>query len=187
MSKGLKHTKHELFCVEYLKDLNAAQAAIRSGYSSSCAKQTGFRILNLPEVRERIEELKLQRIHEAGIDADYVLNRLLAIDRLNVEELLDDNGDLKPVKDWSDDWKTSIQALDIQVTNTGGVRTVTKKVRIPGKLKNLEMLGKHIDVSAFKEKQSETEARGDLTVVVQVSDEQAGTNIITLHDKLNKE
>ena len=34
--------KQEMFCHEYLFDLNAAQAAIRAGYSKKCAKEIGF-------------------------------------------------------------------------------------------------------------------------------------------------
>jgi phage terminase small subunit len=37
--------KQEAFVVEYLRDLNATQAAIRAGYSRRTAKQQGARLL----------------------------------------------------------------------------------------------------------------------------------------------
>lgn len=184
---GLANPKHELFCIEYLKDLNATQAAVRTGYSVKSARFTGCRILACPDVRQRIEKLKADRMSEAKVDANYVLNRLLAIDRLSVEDLLDDNGDLKEVKDWSEDWKMSIQALDIQVSSSGGAKTTTKKVRIPDKLRNLEMLGKHIGVSAFKERETELIDNDGATVVVHVDSLEAKENVEKLESKLVEE
>ena len=38
-ANSLKDDRHELFCQEYLKDLNITQAGIRAGYSDKSAKQ----------------------------------------------------------------------------------------------------------------------------------------------------
>ncbi|ENG5503925.1 terminase small subunit, partial [Yersinia enterocolitica] len=38
--------KQELFCREYLKDLNATQAAIRAGYSEKTAQVQSSRLLS---------------------------------------------------------------------------------------------------------------------------------------------
>jgi phage terminase small subunit len=35
-ANSLKDDRHELFCQEYLKDLNITQAGIRAGYSIVC-------------------------------------------------------------------------------------------------------------------------------------------------------
>ena len=34
--------KQRLFCIEYLKDFNATQAAIRAGYSEKAAAETAY-------------------------------------------------------------------------------------------------------------------------------------------------
>jgi len=47
--------KQERFVLEYLVDLNATQAAIRSGYSAKTASQQGERLLRNVEVAEAIE------------------------------------------------------------------------------------------------------------------------------------
>lgn len=181
----LQNPKHELFCLEYLKDFNATQAAVRAGYSTISARSTASKLLKTEVVKTRIAELQKERLQAARIDASYVLNRLLIIDRLNVKDLLDDDGDLKDVKDWSEDWQTSIQALDIQVSTAGGVRTLTKKVKLPDRLRNLEMLGKHIDISAFKDKDDGVPTAGQQpAIVVEVTTQQAKENVNELEKRL---
>lgn len=64
------------FCREYLVDLNAAAAAVRAGYSSKGARQTGHALLQQPAVRERVRELQARRARRLDIDADYVLATL---------------------------------------------------------------------------------------------------------------
>lgn len=186
-SGRLKNDKHELFCLEYLKDLNASQAAVRAGYGTKYAKQTAYKLLKRDDIRQRITQLKEERIRAARIDANYVLKRLLTIDQLNVRDLLDENGDLKDVQEWTEDWQTSIQALDIQVSTTGGVRTLTKKVKLPDRLRNLEMLGKHIDVSAFKEKENGSASSDPTAIVVEVVSQEAKEGIERLKQKLAEE
>ena len=65
--------KQELFCIEYLIDLNATQAAIRAGYSKHTAKDIGCENLAKPNISERIAELFTERTNKTKIDAEYVL------------------------------------------------------------------------------------------------------------------
>jgi phage terminase small subunit len=46
--------KQKRFCVEYLKDLNATQAAIRAGYSVKTASEIGYEYLRKPQIQEYI-------------------------------------------------------------------------------------------------------------------------------------
>lgn len=48
--------KQQLFCDEYLIDLNATQAAIRAGYSEKTARQTGVENLTKPVIRAYLDE-----------------------------------------------------------------------------------------------------------------------------------
>ncbi|MDY5715630.1 MAG: terminase small subunit [Veillonella caviae] len=50
--------KQEKFCVEYLVDLNGAQAAIRAGYAPTRADATAYNLLRNIEVKKRINELR---------------------------------------------------------------------------------------------------------------------------------
>ena len=50
--------KQEKFCLEYVKDLNGTQAAIRAGYSEKTARSTAAEYLAKPNIKERVQELK---------------------------------------------------------------------------------------------------------------------------------
>lgn len=66
--------KQELFCKEYLIDLNATQAAIRAGYSKNTACAIGTENLRKPNIALFIQEAMAERSESTGITADYVLN-----------------------------------------------------------------------------------------------------------------
>lgn len=68
--------KQRRWCEEYLKDGNAAQAAIRAGYSAKSAKQIGTENLAKPSLTAYREELMHQARKDtksAIADADEVL------------------------------------------------------------------------------------------------------------------
>jgi phage terminase small subunit len=65
--------KQNAFVAEYLKDLNATQAAIRAGYSEATAYSQGQRLLNHVEVSAVLGKAKAKRAEECGIDAAWVL------------------------------------------------------------------------------------------------------------------
>ena len=48
--------KQKLFATEYIKDMNATQAAIRAGYSENTAYSQGQRLLKNVEIKKMIEE-----------------------------------------------------------------------------------------------------------------------------------
>lgn len=155
--------KQELFAREYLKDLNATQAAIRAGYSEKTARSQANRLLTNVDIENRIAELKSVRNEEVGIDAAYVLKRLVEIDQMDVLDILLANGELKPIKDWPKTWRTTLSGMDV-TEMAGDAAGLLKKIKWPDKVKNLELLGKHVDVQAFKEN-IKTEQSGTLEVV----------------------
>lgn len=71
--------KQEMFCHEYLFDLNAAQAAIRAGYSKKCAKEIGFQNLTKLHISQFITKEKAKRIAEAKVDANWVLEKAVSL------------------------------------------------------------------------------------------------------------
>jgi phage terminase small subunit len=145
--------KQEMFCREYLIDLNATQAAIRAGYSEKTARASGSENLSKPDIQERISELKQERNERNQVSADYVLNRLVEIDQMDILDILTDTGDLKPVAQWPTVWRTTLSGLDVMaMAGDGETAALLKKIKWPDKVKNLELLGKHVSVQAFKEK-----------------------------------
>lgn len=47
--------RRQRFIQEYLTDGNGAQAAIRAGYSSKCAREAAYQLLTSSDIREAVE------------------------------------------------------------------------------------------------------------------------------------
>ena len=62
------NNKQERFAQSYVLHRNATEAARAAGYSKSSAKNQGYRLLQIPEIRERVEDLE----KELETDVDVV-------------------------------------------------------------------------------------------------------------------
>ncbi len=71
--------KQQRFCDEYLIDLNATQAAIRSGYSEKTAYSQGQRLLKHVEVKAYIDARMAEKEKELIADQDEVLKYLTSV------------------------------------------------------------------------------------------------------------
>ena len=71
--------KHDQFCQEFVKDLNATQAAIRAGYSSRTARQQGSRLLTNANIQSRIAQLQAGTGKRNRIDTDNIIAKLEAV------------------------------------------------------------------------------------------------------------
>jgi len=71
--------KQELFCLEYLKDLNATQAAIRAGYSKNTANRIGSDNLSKVDVAEKIQILNSKRFNAAELQGLQVIQELALV------------------------------------------------------------------------------------------------------------
>lgn len=148
--------KQQRFIVEYLIDLNATQAAIRAGYAVKGAKDQAYQLMQRPEVVAAIKEAMDARNQRTKVDADYVLNRLTEIDQMDLLDILDDDMSIKPLSKWPKVWRQSLSGFDIaeMFEGVGKERDLVglmKKIKWPDKVKNLELLGKHVNVNAFRE------------------------------------
>ena len=150
--------KQDVFCREYIIDLNASQAAIRAGYSKKTAPQQAARLLKNVNVAARINELKAERAERLKVDADWMLNRLVHEAEADLADLYFETGSMKPVHQWPLIWRQGLVAgLDVQQEHAycDGEKIpdgVTIKARVSDRVKRLELIGKHIGVQAFNEK-----------------------------------
>lgn len=169
--------KQEMFCREYLIDLNATQAAIWAGYSAKTANCTAFENLLKLDIQFRIAELKAQRNDFVGINAEYVLNCFIEIDQMDVLDIFLQNGDLKLIKDWLKVWRTTLLGMDVMEMVFADSAALLKKIKWLDKVKNFELLGRYVFVQAFKDnvKNEVTGADGGLvrTEITNLTPEQA--------------
>lgn len=153
-AEPLKNLRHEEFCHEFLKTLSAQEAGKATGYKN---RQNAWDVLQREDVQERITYLNTQRLNRIDVDADYVLKRLVEIDKMDVLDIMDDNYCLKPIGDWPKIWRQYVSNIENteEFEGHGEDKSQTgwlKKIKWPDKVKNLELLGKHVAVGAFKEK-----------------------------------
>lgn len=148
--------KEEGFCQSLLV-LGEKSSAYRENYNCSSMKtatinRKAVELADKPHVAARIEELKVERCERTGIDADYVLKRLVEIDEMDVLDILDDTGAVKAISEWPKCWRTLVSGLDVSEMFSEDNVIVLKKIKWPDKVKNLELIGKHVTVQAFKDK-----------------------------------
>ena len=153
-SEPLEDDRRERLAQEYLKCLNIAKAGELAGYAD---KSTSWRAFERDEVQERVAYLSAQRLERTQVDADYVLRRLVEIDQMDVLDIMDDSYNFKPIGEWPLIWRQYVSNIENieQFEGFGEDREQSgwlKKIKWPDKVKNLELIGKHVAVGAFKDK-----------------------------------
>lgn len=156
----------EAYAQEYTKcPENQTQAAINAGFSPNTAAVKASIMMRDERIQKRIAELMEERNKRLRVSADYVLLRLVEIDQMDVIDILNDDGTLKPIREWPKIWRTTLSGFDLSSTimnmNEDSIETILKKIKWPDKVKNLELIGKHVDVNAFKER---LEVSGTVTI-----------------------
>lgn len=147
----------EAYAQEYTKcPENQTQAAINAGFSPNTAAVKSSVMMRDERIQKRIAELMEERNKRLRVSADYVLLRLVEIDQMDVIDILNDDGTLKPIREWPKIWRTTLSGFDLSSTimnmNEDSIETILKKIKWPDKVKNLELIGKHVDVNAFRER-----------------------------------
>ncbi|MCF3934334.1 terminase small subunit [Acuticoccus sp. M5D2P5] len=161
--------KQARFVEEYLIDLNATQAAIRAGYSPKTATAAGSKNLALPKIAAAIMEAKEARSERTKVDADWLLKRLAEEAEADLADLYAEDGALRPVRDWPKVWRKGLVAgIDVEeIREEGVVIGLVRKVKLSDRVKRLELIGKHVDVQAFRE---QVEHRGGIALTVSQDD-----------------
>lgn len=154
--------KQARFVEEYLIDLNAAAAARRAGYSVKTADAIGRENLGKPTVAAAIAAAQQKRSDRTRIDADWVLRQLAEEKAADLSDLFDDDGNLLPVKQWPAVWRrgpvVGVEAFE-EYAGTGKDRIaigMVRKVKLTDRTRHLELIGKHVDVGAFRERVEHT-------------------------------
>lgn len=157
----------EAYAQEYIKcPENQAQAAINAGFSPKSAHVKASIMMRDERIQKRIAELMAERNKRARISADYVLLRLREIDELDLADIMEDDLSLKPLSSWPKPWRQFLSGVKVAELFEGKgdkkkIIGVLKSIKWPDKVKNLELIGKHVDVNAFKER---IEVSGTLTI-----------------------
>lgn len=164
--------KQARFVEEFLVDLNATQAAVRAGYSAKTAKQSAHQLMLRDDVAEAVAAAQEARSKRTAVDADWVLKRLADAADADLADLYDDAGNLRPVHEWPIAWRRGLVAgIEVEELFEGRGEDRehigrVRKVKIADRTKHLELIGKHVDVQAFKEK---VEHQGAITLIPSIT------------------
>lgn len=157
----------EAYAQEYTKcPENQTQAAINAGFSPNTAAVKASVMMRDERIQKRIAELMEERNKRLRVSADYVLLRLVEIDQMDVLDILNDDMSIKPVSEWPKVWRQYLTGFELADMFEGRgdekeLVGILKKIKWPDKVKNLELIGKHVDVNAFKER---LEVSGTVTI-----------------------
>ena len=116
---ALANKRHEKFCHEYIKDMNATQAAIRTGYSEKTANRIGSRLLSNVDIKTRVAELREAYFNENIMTAqqvEYELTRIalgLSNEKQVVIEGTGDGYSEARIIDKPPDEKSRLKALEL--------------------------------------------------------------------------
>ena len=141
--------KQKAFCDEYLIDLNVTQAAIRAGYSVYYADKKAYKLLENPEIKERIDKRMKDRQKRTEITQDIVLEELRRI-------ALAKPTDFFKIKDMGQYKQVDIIPTDnIPEDKIGAIAGIKQgangiEVKLHDRLKALELIGRHLGM--FKDK-----------------------------------
>jgi phage terminase small subunit len=143
--------KQAQFVAEYLIDLNATQAAIRSGYSEATAYSQGQRLLKHVEIATAVQEAMAKRADRTEITADRVMLELAKLGFANMADYMRVGSDGDPYLDFGGLSRDQAAAL-VEVTvedfkegrgdNARDVRRV--KFKLADKRAALVDIGKHL-------------------------------------------
>ena len=153
MSKKLT-PKQKRFCQEYVTDLNATQAAIRTGYSEKTAEVQGSTLLRNPKVKKEIERLKAKRADKVEIKSEDVLRRLKEYYDADISKFM--NLTFDEVKELPLELRRMISGFKKTISKYG----ITYEISFIDKMKALEMINRHI---GFYEKDN-SQRKNEITV-----------------------
>lgn len=147
----LDNDKHERFCKEYVKDLNAKKAYVRTygNVTDRTAETNGSKLLRNTEVQHRISELQEKRAAKHDITADRVLMELANVAFANIGLVAEWDSEGKVTLKEKDEMGIGLHALSsIQSVDTydkdGNHLSTKNKFTMHDKLKALELLSRHL-------------------------------------------
>ena len=169
--------KH-IFALEYPRDLNGEQAAIRAGYSPDSARTQASKLLGDPVVMAEIAASFARREKRTEIDIDLVVTELAKLALSSTTDAVSWDKDGVTVKD-SATLPPEVLAAISEVSEVKGKVGSAIKVKMHDKLPALTTLGRHLGM--FTEK---VEFTGQVDVNSPVYKEMSLETAIGLRDAL---
>lgn len=138
--------RQEIFCNEYLIDLNQTRAYMRAfdneNYGSSATE--AYKLMKNPEIATRVKELMAERVERLNINQDWVL--------LSLHDIRNKSAQAEPVVKWNPETKTMEETGEYIYDSNGAAKAT-------------ELIGKHMGM--FKDKVEHSGEVGITPIIIQ--------------------
>lgn len=139
------NARQSLFVAEYLKDLNATQAAIRAGYSQKTAEVQAHHLLRNPKIAAAVKQAMEKRGTRCQISQDRVLEEYARLAFFDVRRLFDADGKPIPITQLDDDTARVIVGLDVAtIWNKDAGLSEVLKYKLADKKGALDSVARHL-------------------------------------------
>jgi len=143
--------KRARFAVEYLKDCNATQAAIRAGYTEESARNQGYRLKTNDDVLEAIEAGAARILKKLDLGVERIVGETARIAVADIADLVDEDELPLPLPRLPVSGRRAVASVKfsrekIEVKTEGETTTTTRletiEIKFWDKLRALELLAK---------------------------------------------
>lgn len=131
---------------------------LKPNVTERTAEVNGQKLLRCTEVDTYLKAKSQEVAEKCGVNAEWLLQRLADESTADISDIYHEGGGLKPVHEWPLIWRQGlVSGLDVeqQFINVNGEQVpdgYITKVKMSDRVKRLDMIGKHVNVQAFKER-----------------------------------
>lgn len=154
--------KQRLFCLYYSKSFNATSAYQRAyGVDYDTANAHGYKLLSNEVIASEIMRLKKERLNKAFLTPEDIFERYMQIAYADITNFADfGNKDIKVKTKDGDTKDMTVSYVNIKDSNQVDGTLISEvsqgregvKVKLPDKLKALEWLTEHMDMSTAEQR-----------------------------------
>lgn len=173
---ALEDPRKEKFCL-YMTRLHSQAAAARAaGYSALGARQRGWELMRLPEVKARLSELNSAHFKAIQMDNDEILARLAALARVDPRQLFNEEGQLKQIHELTSEEASMLAGFEFD-----------KVVRTSASINSQNRLPRPIEKKLSKAGAGKPKVPTELTITtnkIKLRDPVPALRILAQHRKL---
>lgn len=144
----LKSQRQEMFCWEYVADMNRniRKAAKRAGYDQQ--GKYGWVLIQRPKIRDRIKEIEKERMERLKVNADDTLKRLVLLSAVNIADFIDrfdgQSIQFEDSNELSRDTLYGVKEIKHRTRGVGRNQEETFTLKLENRVQPLSLLAKHL-------------------------------------------
>ncbi len=178
-----RNSRHEIFALEYVKDLNGTRAAIAAGYAKKSAHVTASELLSKPKVQRMVANLTKKHADKLDLSAEKVLSELSKLGFSNIMDYIGTTSDGDAYIDLSEldrEQATAIQEVTVDEYMEGKGKDARKvkrtRLKLVDKIRSLDLLGRHLKLFTDRIEMSGLEELPDMVAAARKRANMRGRN-----------